>query len=145
MTLSQLTYASMKDLPKDSEKDIKTIEQDVSDQASLSSIITSSIIPPPPYQQPQLSTGFASPIPEVPIKPSIVFTIQARGTHFIRFPTPSPELEIAIFNGTDTSLEPVYTSVRPKRGCGNAALRHFVKGDLLATTYRLGQIGRAHV
>lgn len=127
----------MANFPKDQEKDVKT-EKDVSDQMSLSSAITGSTIPPPPYQQSQSLDGFENPIPEVPIKPSSVFTVQAQGTRFVRFPTPSPELEIAIFNGTDTSVEPVYTSTRPKRGSGNATLRHFVKGDLLATTYRFG-------
>lgn len=137
MSLSQFTYASMKNFPEDPEMDAKT-EKDTSDQVSLSSAITGSTIPPPPYQQSQSTGGFDNPIPEVPITPSTVFTVHAQGTRFIRFPTPSPELEIAIFNGTDTSVEPVYTSIRSKRGSGNATLRHYMKGDLLATSYRFG-------
>lgn len=137
MALSTFTYASMKDFPIDSEKDSKS-EKDTSDQVSLSSAITGSTIPPPPYQQSQSTDGFENPIPEVPIRPSMVFTVRAQGTRFIRFPTPSPELEIAIFHGTDTSAEPIYVSIRSKRGSGNATLRHFVKGDLLATSYRFG-------
>lgn len=137
MALSTFAYASMANFQKGPEQDVKT-KKDVSDQMSLSSAITGSNIPPPPYQQSQSLDGFMNPIPEVPIKPSRVFTVQAQGICFVRFPTPSPESEVAIFNGKDTSVEPVYTSTRPKRGSGNATLRHFVKGDLLATIYRFG-------
>lgn len=128
---------NMDDSPSDVEKDID-MKKDLGTRVSFSSELSGSTIPPPPYHQSHSTQGFQNPIPELPIKPSTIFTIQAQGTRFIRIPTPSRELEIAVFNGTDTSAEPVYISTRAKRSSGNAVLRHFIKGDLLATTYRFG-------
>lgn len=128
----------MVDGAKEKTKDID-MKKDVSPRRpSISSEMTGFSVPPPPYQQSQSTQGFQNPVPDLPIKPATVFTVQARGTRFWRLPTPSGELEIAIFNGTDTTREPVYKSCRPKRSSGSAILRHFVKGELLATNYKFG-------
>ncbi|EZF35130.1 hypothetical protein TMEN_2056 [Trichophyton mentagrophytes] len=61
--------------------------------------------------------------------------INSRGIGMIRFPTPSSELEIPIYN-QDGSL--AYVSTRDKRCSGDAVLSSPNLGNLLITTYFFG-------
>jgi hypothetical protein len=94
--------------------------------------------PPPSYEQATLSKVSASPVPNLIPGPSKVLTVFAGGTRACRFPTPSNELQIPIFDGTDTSVEPLYISTRATRRSGNAVLRHSQRGDLYGTYYKFG-------
>lgn len=94
---------------------------------------------PPSYDQASSSKSIStSPVPDLIPGLTKVLTVFARGTCSCRLPTPSDELEIPIYNGTDTSLEPEYISTRPNRRSGNAVLRHRQRGDLYSSHYKWG-------
>ena len=136
-TTSMAFSDTMLKVPQESEKELEA-SKDLSTSVSSASSLQELSIPPPPYQQSPSGHGFRNPIPELPFTPSTIFTVQAEGTRFWRFPSPSRELEIGVFNGTDTSAEPIYVSTRANRSSGNAILSHHIKGDMYATTYRFG-------
>lgn len=94
--------------------------------------------PPPSYEQATSSKVSASPVPNLIPGPSKVLTIVAGGTRACRLPTPSNELQIPIYDGTDTSVEPLYISTRATRRSGNAVLRHSQRGDLYGSYYKFG-------
>lgn len=92
---------------------------------------------PPSYEQVSFSKAkdTSSPAPNLIPGPYKILTVFAGGTRAVRLPTPSSELEIPIFEGTDTSVAPSYVSTRAKRSSGNAILRHGHRGDLYASRY----------
>jgi hypothetical protein len=96
------------------------------------------LLPPPSYELATSSKVSASPVPSLIPGPSKILTVYAGGTRACRFPTPSNELQIPIFDGTDTTVEPLYTSTRATRRSGNAVLRHSQRGDLYCSYYKFG-------
>ena len=94
---------------------------------------------PPSYSQASSSQVSHSPVPNLIPNTSKILTIQATGTSSCwALPTPSNELEICIFDGTNTTTEPLYVSTRASRRSGNAVLHHSQRGELLATNYKFG-------
>ena len=96
------------------------------------------LIPPPSYKQATSSKVSTSPVPSLIPGPSKILTVYAGGTQACRFPTPSNEMNIPVFEGTDSAVEPLYTSTRAKRRSGNAVLRHSQRGDLYGSYYKFG-------
>jgi hypothetical protein len=95
---------------------------------------------PPSYEQ-TTSTSKAistSPVPNLIPGNTKVLTVFARGISSCGVGAASRELEVPIFEGTDTSVEPLYISTRAKRSSGNAILSHRQRGDLYASNYKFG-------
>jgi hypothetical protein len=74
-------------------------------------------------------------LPNVAFLPGSSFHIAARGIGPIRFPLPSSELEIDIYNPDGTVA---YTSTRSRMSKGDCVLATPEKGDLLSTNYFFG-------
>lgn len=77
-------------------------------------------------------------MPSLILNQSTLLSISSRGTGVFRFPTPSDGLEIPVYDGTDTALEPLYVSIRAKRSSGNVVLPHSQLGDSFGTYYKFG-------
>jgi hypothetical protein len=73
---------------------------------------------------------------DVKFTPTKTLHINARGIRLIRFPIPSSELEIPIYNDEDGAVE--YTSTREKMCSGNAILSAPGRGNLVSSNYRFG-------
>ena len=115
-----------------SEKDIYIKEKGVDSSDDLPRYA------PPSYDESSSPSSFQSPVPSLIANASKFLTIQANGTKCIRLPRPCSALETLIFEGNDTTADPVYISTRGSKRSGNAVLSHSQRGDLLATKYKFG-------
>ena len=120
-------------------KDIDITKEGINRPKSASSDEDLPPYAPPSYERITSSKAIStSPVPNLIPGNTKVLTVSARGNSACGVGNPSKELEVPIFEGLNTSTEPLYLSTRAKRSSGNAILSHRQRGDLYASNYKFG-------